>query len=371
MTTSFVLAAAYGASIGSSGPYPARNIVIVLGLLLLALIVGRRWPGIAAGAATLATTVAIVGTEGATLTVVSLLAVLFLLARLVICRSLLFAVPLAIPFVVLAVARLESHHSVLASTAPLLFLAAALAVGESLRRRELALAALDATEEAMAESTHARTVMEERARIARELHDIVAHHLSVITVESEAARLTSPKLSADARRRFEAIADTARDALNETRRLLGVLREDSAGEAERRPQPGLDELDELVEQATAAGTSIRLIREGRITHLPPSVDLAAYRIVQEALTNARRHAPGANVDVEVTYREHALKVRVKDDGPGAANGAAVEGHGLLGMRERASLAGGAFSAVYVPAHAGFWGEPTHSCMLSSSIVPGA
>ena len=204
---------------------------------MVALIAARRWPLFAAGAATLATTVAIAGTQGATLTVVSSFVVLFLLARLVIRRGLLFATPLVIPFIVLALARLESHHSVLGSTAPLLFVAAALAVGESLRRRELAVEALDASEEAMAESTRARTVMEERARIARELHDIVAHHLSVITVESEAARLTSPKLSADAGGRFEAIASTAREALTETRRLLGVLREDSAGEADRHHSP--------------------------------------------------------------------------------------------------------------------------------------
>ncbi|HEY3943713.1 MAG TPA: sensor histidine kinase [Solirubrobacteraceae bacterium] len=344
LMTAFALAAAYDASTSSSGPYPGRNIAIVLGVLLFALIAARRWTPVAAGAATLATTAAITGTQGATLTAVSSLVVLFLLARLVIRRSLLFTTPLVVPFIVLAVARDTSHHAVLASTAPLLFLAAALAVGESLRRRELAIAALGASEEAMADSTRARTVLEERARIARELHDIVAHHLSVITIESEAARLTSPKLSADARRRFEAIASTAREALNETRHLLGVLREDNVGEAERTPQPGLDELDNLIETAKATGTSIRLVREGTITQLPLSVDLAAYRIVQEALTNARRHAPGAHVDVEVSYGEQALQLRVKDNGPAATNGAPVEGHGLLGMRERAMLAGGTFSS---------------------------
>ena len=128
----------------------------------------------------------------------------------------------------------------LGSVVPFLLVAAAVIVGESTRRRTEIVAALGATQEAMAVSEREQTAMEERARIARELHDIVAHHLSVIAVQSETARLTSPRLSADARRRFEAIGETARDALTETRRLLGVLREDVAGEPDRAPQPGLD-----------------------------------------------------------------------------------------------------------------------------------
>src|SRR5262249_34901284 len=143
---------------------------------------------------------------------------------------------------------------------------------------------------------------------ARELHDIVAHHLSVIAIESEAARLTSPELSSSTDGRLESIAATAREALTDTRRLLGVLREDVGGEVDRTPQPGLNELDDLVDRARATGTHIRLIRQGRIAQVPRSVDLAAYRIVQEALTNARRHAPSANVDIEVSYQRHALRL---------------------------------------------------------------
>jgi signal transduction histidine kinase len=205
-------------------------------------------------------------------------------------------------------------------------------------------AELDATQEAMAESLQEQTAMEERARIARELHDIVAHHLSVIAVQSETARLTSPKLSADARGRFEAIAQTARDALTETRRLLGVLREDVGGEADRAPQPGLDRLAELVDTARDTGTNVRLILEGKIVPLPAGIDLAAYRIVQEALTNARRHASGADVDVEVSYRDGVVTLRIRDYGPGPADGELLPGHGLVGMRDRATVAGGTFSA---------------------------
>ena len=187
-----------------------------------------------------------------------------------------------------------------------------------------------------------QTAMEERAAIARELHDIVAHHLSVIAVQSETARLTSPKLSADARGRFEAIAATARDALTETRRLLGVLREDVGGEADRAPQPGLDQLAELVDTARDAGANVRLILQGKVVALPAGIDLAAYRIVQEALTNARRHAPGADVDVEVTYGEG--DAAAPRQGPRARPGRGeLTGHGLVGMRDRATIAGGTFS----------------------------
>jgi signal transduction histidine kinase len=269
---------------------------------------------------------------------------LFLFAHLVVRRGVLFAVPLLVPFFINARTPLDGDQPGFSSASPLVLLLAAIIVGESMRKRDLVVAALDATEEAMTESVRARTVMEERARIARELHDIVAHHLSVIAVESEAARLTSPQLSTDAGGRLESIASTAREALTETRRLLGVLREDTGGEADRTPQPGLGELDDLIDRAQATGTHIRLTRQGKIARLPLSIDLAAYRVVQEALTNARRHAPGADVDVELSYRGQALHLRVRDYGPGAVNGELVEGHGLMGMRERAALAGGTFSS---------------------------
>ncbi len=326
------------------GPDAGRGVALVLmPLALLPLLVSRRWPTLAATAATLIT-VALLGVHQTPLTIAPFCVLLLVVAYLVVRRGLLLALPLLFPFVINTARPLDGAGSSLTSALPLLFLLAALVVGESVRKRGLAVAALDATQEAMAESTRARTVMEERARIARELHDIVAHHLSVITVESEAARLTSPELSADAAGRFEAIAATAREALTETRRLLGVLREDTERDADRAPQPGLDHLDELVDKAQTTGTPIRLLREGAIVQLPVGVDLSAYRIIQEALTNARRHAPGANVDVEVSYREQSLDLHVRDYGPGPANGATLEGHGLTGMRERASLAGGTFAA---------------------------
>jgi signal transduction histidine kinase len=209
----------------------------------------------------------------------------------------------------------------------------------------------------------------ERARIARELHDVVAHHISMIAVQAESARLTTPGLTDAGAQGFVAIGDTARAGLTEMRRLLGVLREDAQAaadvqaitdedstqmrRADRRPQPGLPQLAELVDEAReASGGTMRLIVSGQVTRRDPGVELAAYRIVQEALTNARRHAPGAAVDVELRYANDVLWLQIRDNGPGSTQGDATNerdaGHGLLGMRERAAAAGGSLWAGNSP-----------------------
>ncbi|MDY7105976.1 MAG: sensor histidine kinase, partial [Actinomycetota bacterium] len=199
-----------------------------------------------------------------------------------------------------------------------------------------------ASDDALADSVVRHTARGERARISRELHDVVAHHISMISVQAETARLTTPDLPEDGARRLSEIGDTARTALVEMRRLLGVLREDTAADAPaRQPQPGLRELNELLDTArTASAASTRLILRGAPYPLDQGVELAAYRIVQEALTNARRHAPGAAVDVELDFATDGLHVRVRDNGPGPAPSAPPGGHGLLGMRERAAAVGG-------------------------------
>ncbi len=187
------------------------------------------------------------------------------------------------------------------------------------------------------------TARGERARISRELHDVVAHHISMIAVQAESARLTTPGMPAAGARRLSAIGDTARAALTEMRRLLGVLREDSRGDdaAGRQPQPGLRQLTELLDVARdASGTGARLIVRGRLPGLDPGVELAAYRIVQEALTNVRRHAPGAAVDVELQHTADVLAVRIRDNGPGPPRAVPDGGHGLAGLRERAAAVGG-------------------------------
>ncbi|MFC4910467.1 sensor histidine kinase [Actinomadura gamaensis] len=208
-----------------------------------------------------------------------------------------------------------------------------------------------------------QAVMRERARIARELHDVVAHSVSMIAVQAETAPYTMDNLSPEAREGYTEIARTAREALVEMRRLLGVLRADAGAEAESAPQPRLDRLPELVDQHQGAGGRADLVVQGRPRALSTTVELSAYRIVQEALTNARRHAPGADVHIELTYLPDRLAVRVRDEGaegrtlvlnrpdaPGRTavlepgNGPSGGGHGLLGMKERATMLGGRFSA---------------------------
>jgi signal transduction histidine kinase len=142
--------------------------------------------------------------------------------------------------------------------------------------------------------------------------------------------------------RLSEIGDTARAGLTEMRRLLGVLREDAqAGTADRHPQPGLQQFNELLDDARkASGAGIRLIVSGSPVTLDPGVELAAYRIVQEALTNARRHAPGAAVDVALHYADDVLRLRIRDNGPGPPPAPAAAGYGLPGMRERVAAVGG-------------------------------
>jgi signal transduction histidine kinase len=209
-----------------------------------------------------------------------------------------------------------------------------------------------AAQQAIAGTMLENVTRSERARISRELHDVVAHHISMIAVQAESARLAVPGLPTEGGKRLSAIGDTARTALTEMRRLVGVLREETTGdegnaEAQRAPQPGLAEIISLVDAARdVSGAGARLIVTGRSGPIDPGVELAAYRIVQEALTNVRRHAPGCAVDVELLFGDRDVRVRVRDDGPGVTNGtdAPAARHGLLGMRERAAAVGGSFHA---------------------------
>ena len=228
---------------------------------------------------------------------------------------------------------------------------AAVGAGLSLQTRDEA-ARRAASERQIADTLFDYAARGERARIAQELHDVVAHHISLIAVQAEAARLTTPGMPAQGAQRLVAIGDTARTALTEMRRLLGVLREDAVLVDSRRPQPGLQQLNELVDEARGlSSASTRLIVHGRVVALDPGVELTAYRIVQEALTNARRHAPGAGVDVELHFRDDALYLRVRDNGPGPPSAEfllASPGHGLGGMRERATMVGGWLSTGSAP-----------------------
>lgn len=186
-------------------------------------------------------------------------------------------------------------------------------------------------------------VAEERARIAGEIHDIVSHSLSVVVVMSEGAAAKTGSEPERAKEAMLTVRDTGRTALAEMRRMLGVLRDDEPGS--QAPQPGIGDLERLVEESSAAGVPTVLFVEGTPADVPESVGLAVYRVVQEALTNTRRHAgPGSRADVRLRYDDEGVQVRVTDDGTAPVAAPATGGHGLVGMRERVTAHGGAFRA---------------------------
>jgi signal transduction histidine kinase len=229
---------------------------------------------------------------------------------------------------------------------------AAWAFGRSVGFRRAYTAELETRAERLERGRAADTraaLAEERGRIARELHDVVAHHVSVMTVQAAAAQRTLARDPERSREAMAAVEETGRAALHEMRRIVGVLRgpgeESAVDPAQRGPQPCLAEVDELVGQVREAGLDVDLVVEGPARPLSPGVDLAAYRIVQEALTNTLKHAGPTRSRVLLRYDGAELLIRVVDDGHGLAaslaqDGTRRQGHGLLGMRERVSLYGG-------------------------------
>lgn len=218
-------------------------------------------------------------------------------------------------------------------------------LGDSVRTRRERTAAIEARAaqlEATRNAEAAAAVAAERNRIARELHDSVAHHVSLMVIQAEAGPVAverQPDRAVDA---FEAISSTGKHAMTEMRELLGVLKQDDAT-ADRAPQPGLHDLADLVARTRTANVEVRLAVTGTERPLPTSIDLSAYRVLQEALTNCVRHAPGTSVDVTVHYGDH-LVLDVVDRGPhGDLRGSPDQsstGHGLISMRERVALTGG-------------------------------
>ena len=220
------------------------------------------------------------------------------------------------------------------------FFAMPFIAGRVVRRRErevelVARIAGDRTDDA---------IRRERARIARELHDVIAHGMSVMVVQADAARHGLDPADEETRAALTAIEHTGRESLGEMRRLLGLLRDDDEGAATLQPQPGMTTVGALVKSVRQAGLPVDLRISGDERPLPPGVDVAAYRIVQEALTNALRHAGPARATVEIGYDDRELTLRIEDTG--RANGSArlAGGNGLVGMRERALLYGGSFEA---------------------------
>ncbi|MFH0520588.1 sensor histidine kinase [Streptomyces sp. M41] len=259
--------------------------------------------------------------------------------------------------------------------------AMAVIVGTALRGRKEARTQLVQQETLTAEERAHRTLLEERSRIARELHDVVAHHMSVISIQAQVAPHLVEHPSHELKENLEGIRQNALEALTELRRVLGVLRSEhpdaphphdpsgtgpgtgfGTASAPHAPQPTLDRLEALVENTRAAGLTVTVEITGRRRPLQPGVELSAYRIVQEALSNILRHAPGAVARVAVAYDYDGLTMRITNSRPErAAPPSQGAGHGLLGMRERATMLGGAVSAhptkdggyvvsAFLPAH---------------------
>ncbi len=214
-------------------------------------------------------------------------------------------------------------------------------IGRTIRKGRLQAARLQdlaAQLELEREEKTRTAVAEERSRISRELHDVVAHSVSVMVVQAQAAQRLLEGEQNEARQALGSIETTGRQALTEMRRLLGILRRTDA-ELALAPQPSLRHLDALIEQVRESGLPVELHTEGETRPLPPGVDLSAYRIVQEALTNALKHAGPARARVEIHYGDDEVELEVTDDGPGTGRGGGA-GQGLVGMRERVALYGG-------------------------------
>ncbi|HVA86315.1 MAG TPA: sensor histidine kinase [Candidatus Saccharimonadales bacterium] len=233
----------------------------------------------------------------------------------------------------------------------LLIYGAALVLGVALRaqvERSIALAVVADRAEREQEATAQAAVHEERARIARELHDVVAHNVGLIVLQAGGARSVLATDPDRARMALQAVEETGRQTLAEMRHLVGILRVDE--DADRQPLPRLERLPALIDEARAAGLAVDMEVEGSPVDLPAGLELAAYRLIQEALTNVRKHAPSSRAQVRLGYEPDRLRIDVSDDGgPSAAvRNTALDttglGHGLIGMRERVQLYGGRMEA---------------------------
>jgi signal transduction histidine kinase len=251
------------------------------------------------------------------------------------------------------------HSSTLGHLAIVVFqtvpFALAWVLGDSIRTRRAYFAQLEERAARLEKEREAQAkvaVAAERARIARELHDVVAHNVSVMVVQADGAAYVLDAAPDQAKKALETISSTGRQALAEMRRLLGVLRTGEHQEVgEYVPQPDVEQIDELIEQCRTSGLPVDFKVEGTPRPLPSGVELTAYRIVQEALTNTRKHGgPNTGASVRLVYFDDGLGLLVEDDGKGAPHelyeegGADGQGHGLIGMRERVGMVGGTLDA---------------------------
>ncbi|GAA0829704.1 sensor histidine kinase [Streptosporangium amethystogenes subsp. fukuiense] len=230
--------------------------------------------------------------------------------------------------------------------------------GHNVRARRLAVGLLAQEERRSRQALAGQAVLEERARIARELHDVVAHHMSVIAIQAEAVPLRAAGDAEHLEEGLREIRALSLAAMTEMRRVLGVLREGD-GHADIAPQPGLGRLEELVDTARSAGLIVTLKLGGDLTGLPTAVSLSAYRIAQESLSNAMRHAPGSAVSMRIARYGAELHVQVTNDAGRRSTGEGGHmGHGLIGMRERVSVLGGSL-----------WAGPVGTGFAVTAILP--
>jgi signal transduction histidine kinase len=233
-----------------------------------------------------------------------------------------------------------------------IFVGAAWLAGWNLRRRRAHWAELQARTERLErerEEEARRAVTEERLRIARELHDVIAHSMSVIAVQSAVGNHVIDTQPAEAHQALAAIEATSRSALTEMRRLLGVLRQEGEPRGSLTPAPGLADLSSLVSQVQDAGLQVWINVEGQRGSVPPGIDLSAYRVIQEALTNVIKHADSAAATVTIRYRDDSVTVEIANQAPATPVARipaprAGSGHGIIGMRERVAVFGGQFAA---------------------------
>ncbi|OXM69060.1 sensor histidine kinase [Amycolatopsis vastitatis] len=336
--------------VGAQGPGPARQfLAAVVAVLLAALTFRRRFPlTVLAVTTAVALTLGLLGTSFPPTTVAVLVAVYTVAAH----RDRYRVAAAAATVVALSAADLGGDTGLAVFVAHLVFgtaiVTAAFALGVTVRTRRAYLASLHdravrAERERDQESQIAAA--RERARIAREMHDIIAHNLSVMIALADGAAFAARTDAGQAEAAAKHVSATGRQALDEMHRLLSVLR-GTGEDSPRAPQPGIDDIDDLVEQVRATGLPATWTVTGRRFPLPPTVELAVYRVAQEALTNVLKHAVApTSAKIHLTYEDPLVTLEVLDDGrPAPVPVTTSDGHGLGGMRERASITGGAVEA---------------------------
>jgi signal transduction histidine kinase len=367
VTSVLTACAAWAVLAVMTGPYPfARGPRLILVFVLCSLLIlVRRWALPVLGVAAVISGLA-VASGGASLAIVLLLGVASYLVASSLPRTTTIYAALATAAALggaLGYHALAGSAGSLAADSVLSFapLAAGWFIGDATatRRRYLAGLAEQAERERAAEAERGRQeIREERVRIARELHDVVAHTLAVITVQAGVGRRLMAKHPEEAGLALDSIETIGRTAQNELRVVLGLLRDEAIGPAALAPAPRLVDVKELVHTVQASGTPVELRTSGTDRQLSPALELSVYRVVQEALTNVVKHAPGARATVDLAVSDQAVRIEVTDDGgpprpprdvgpPDGAAGADL-GHGIVGMRERTGAFGGWLTAEPLP-----------------------